>query len=274
MEQFHCVLTELAHKCNLGTEQDSIIRDVFITNMQNEKFQQDLLSTPCTPDTALEYAIARDLGLKYQNEITAAAKSSTTPPISIKQEPVGAINQNRSGNSNLCYLCGLERGPQKPCKNRELCPAKNAVCHRCGKTGHFGRCCRSNPQNGPKQQRNPRGTGQRRPNNQNRRVQNVEEDQQEQTSTPAGAPTQHQAASAVIESWYNTSQCNIIASNDAAIPALLLPIKVGNKYESKWMADSGSPRTLIKTKTAHELLTSKAAVETGIPSGIQLTYFN
>ena len=62
MEQFRCVLTELAHKCNLGTEQDSIIRDVFITNMQNEKIQQDLLSTPCTPDIALEYAIARDLG--------------------------------------------------------------------------------------------------------------------------------------------------------------------------------------------------------------------
>ena len=54
----------------------------------------------------------------------------------------------------------------------------------------------------------------------------------------------------------------------------LLPIKVGNKYESKWMADSGSPRTFINTKTAYQLLTTKAAVETGIPSGTQFTYFN
>ena len=95
MEQFHCVLTELAHKCDLGTQQDSIIRDVFITNMHSEKIQQDLLSTPCTPETALEYAIARDLGLKYQSEITAAAKAITTAPIAIKQEPIGAIHQNR-----------------------------------------------------------------------------------------------------------------------------------------------------------------------------------
>ena len=210
MEQFHCVLTELAHKCNLGTEQDSIIRDVFITNMISEKIQQDLLSTPCTPETALEYAIARDLGLKYQYEITAAAKASTTTSIAIKQEPIGAIQQNRSSNNSPCYFCGLERGPDKPCKGRDVCPAKNAVCHRCGKTGHFGRCCKSNPQNGPKQQKNPRGSGQRRNNNQNRRVQNVEE-QQEQTPAPTGSSQQNQAASAVIESWYNTSQCNIVA---------------------------------------------------------------
>ena len=245
-----------------GIGKDSIIRDVFITNMHNEKIEQDLLSTPCTPDTALEYAIARDLGLKYQSEITAAAKANTTSPIAIKQEPVGAIQQNRPANSNLCYFCGLERGPEKPCKSRKLCPAKNAVCHRCGKTGHFGRCCRSNPQNGPKQQKTPRGSGQRRNNNQNRRVQNVEEDQQEQTPAPTGASQQNQAASAVIESWYNTSQCNIMASNDSAVPALLLPIKVGNSYTSKWMADSGSPRTFINAKTANELLNSKVAVET------------
>ena len=135
--------------------------------------------------------------------------------------------------------------------------SQNAVCHRCGKSGHFGRCCRSNPQNGPRQQKTPRGTGQRRPNNQNRRVQNVEEEQQEQTSAPAGASQQNQTASAVIESWYNTSQCNIIASNDTAVPALLLPISVGNKYESKWMADSGSPRTFINSKTANEFLCRK-----------------
>ena len=65
-----------------------------------------------------------------------------------------------------------------------------------------------------------------------------------------------------------------MASNDSAVPALLLPIKVGSSYDSKWMADSGSPRTFVNAKTANELLNSKLAVETEIPNGTQFTYFH
>lgn len=37
-----------------------------------------------------------------------------------------------------CYCCGA-----KPAHSESECPAKDATCHRCGKSGHYQKCCKS-----------------------------------------------------------------------------------------------------------------------------------
>ena len=38
--------------------------------------------------------------------------------------------------SSKCYFCGLRRHP------RSKCPAREAMCHKCQKKGHFAKVCR------------------------------------------------------------------------------------------------------------------------------------
>ena len=46
--------------------------------------------------------------------------------------------KDSSGNVQVCLRCR-----KSPPHGSAQCPAKNAVCHRCSKKGHFKRMCRS-----------------------------------------------------------------------------------------------------------------------------------
>ena len=50
-------LKELSENCDLGEKGDTIIRDVFIANMQNEDIQKELLKETVEPDKAMAIAI-------------------------------------------------------------------------------------------------------------------------------------------------------------------------------------------------------------------------
>ena len=53
IEKFYGHLKELSENCDLGEKGDTIIRDVFIANMQNEDIQKELLKETVEPDKAL-----------------------------------------------------------------------------------------------------------------------------------------------------------------------------------------------------------------------------
>ena len=55
-------LKELSENCDLGEKEDTIIRDVFIANMQNEDIQKELLKETVDPDRALAIAINIEMG--------------------------------------------------------------------------------------------------------------------------------------------------------------------------------------------------------------------
>lgn len=47
-----------------------------------------------------------------------------------------AATNDRAGAASSCFRCGLSH-PMRPC------PAASVQCHKCGKTGHYGRVCES-----------------------------------------------------------------------------------------------------------------------------------
>ena len=62
IEKFYGHLKKLSENCDLGEKGDTIIRDVFIANMQNEDIQKELLKKTVKPDKALAIAINIEMG--------------------------------------------------------------------------------------------------------------------------------------------------------------------------------------------------------------------
>ena len=55
------------------------------------------------------------------------------------QNTRGQQQQQRNTNSRQCYKCGNQYGPN----HLQSCPAKDKICSKCAKRGHFAKVCRS-----------------------------------------------------------------------------------------------------------------------------------
>ena len=71
IEKFYGHPEELSENRDLGEKGDTIIRDVFIANMQNEDIQKELLKETVEPDKALAKAINIEMGTFNQLKMNA-----------------------------------------------------------------------------------------------------------------------------------------------------------------------------------------------------------
>ena len=72
LKKFYGYLKELSKNCDLREKGDTIIRDVFIANMQNEDIQKELLKETVEPDKALAIAINFEMGTLNQLKMNAS----------------------------------------------------------------------------------------------------------------------------------------------------------------------------------------------------------
>ncbi|XP_069977729.1 uncharacterized protein [Penaeus vannamei] len=70
--------------------------------------------------------------------LLSAAHENTTNVSDLESESVLAASATKA----KCFFCGLLRHP------RSKCPARDAVCHKCQKKGHFSKVCRSSSVSG------------------------------------------------------------------------------------------------------------------------------
>ena len=181
LEQYHCGLTELVVKgkfkcvnCNDGRLETEIIRDLFTANKSNDEMQEDLLAETKTPEQALDYAIRREQGLENQILIRKQGSAPNTPITTVKSQPVGFIAKRKNNNNNryssrggrqrqqsqqqhgyaqrqptdqkqqsVSFKCGNPFGPG----HLQKCPAKDKICNKCTKRGHYARLCKSSEVN-------------------------------------------------------------------------------------------------------------------------------
>ena len=123
MEKFDGCLRELSLNCDLGSHDESNIRDAFIAKMQDGEKQRNLLEEKRTPQKALELEINLELGIQNQLQILGipACKVSnqlaSTFIISFKT----SWNNKRTTTNNLtptiCPSCGYTWSPSH-CQNR------------------------------------------------------------------------------------------------------------------------------------------------------------
>ena len=154
VEKFYGCLRELSLNCDLGSHEESIIRDVFIANLQDGEIQRELLKETPTNKKALEVAMDIEMGIPNQLKISGTSTPNTTNEISSQSinSVQGSWNRTRAPTNQfvkpmICPNCGYGWTPS----HRQNCPARGKSCKNCGIANHFAKVCRK-----PKQPSKPK----------------------------------------------------------------------------------------------------------------------
>lgn len=146
LDEYFRALKIMSKECNFkavtaNQHCEEYIRDAFISGLQSTAIRQRLLENR-TLDLATMYDQARALDSAQRNsESFGGAPSSrflsatheTSKGSDVESESVIATSATRA----KCFFCGFLRHP------RSKCPAREALCHKCQKKGHFSKVCRS-----------------------------------------------------------------------------------------------------------------------------------
>ena len=112
IEKFYGHLKELSEICDLGEKGDTIIRDVFIANMQHENIKKELLKEIVDPDRALAIAINNEMGTLNQLKMNAnkAELHSTVNQVQRMRiangTPFSTMNTTAQKKPTTCHVCG------------------------------------------------------------------------------------------------------------------------------------------------------------------------
>ena len=112
IEHFFGKLMKLSENCELGNQDDTLIRDVFIANMQDSESQKELLKETLEPAQALRLAINLEIGQRNQLQISnskpALQVNAITPQRQFRNSNQSPHFQAQSRKAkHLCRNCGL-----------------------------------------------------------------------------------------------------------------------------------------------------------------------
>ena len=149
VEKFYGCLWELSLNCDLGSHEESIIRDVFIANMQDGEIQRELLKETRTAKKVLEVSMNIEMGIQNQLRISGTPIPNTTNEISSQSinSVQGSWNRTRAPTNQfvkptICPNCGYGWTPS----HRQNCRARGKSCKNCGIANHFAKVCRKSKQ--------------------------------------------------------------------------------------------------------------------------------
>ena len=92
IEHFFFILKEFFENCDLGNQEDTLIRNLFIANMQDPEIQRELLGETLEPPQSLRLAINMELGQRNQLQIFNTQPSSHVNAI-IPERPFSQPNR-------------------------------------------------------------------------------------------------------------------------------------------------------------------------------------
>ena len=151
VDDFIVDLYRLAQYCNYGTLHDELIRDRIVVGLRSpalsEKLQRDAdLTLEKAMQIAREYEAIKKQQTLIRNDFQDD-KSEHKPelhyverrrPFKPKGKPRNATSPTQQQKSKKCTRCG-----RTPAHGKEQCPAREELCHKCGKKGHFMVMCRT-----------------------------------------------------------------------------------------------------------------------------------
>ncbi|XP_075239365.1 uncharacterized protein LOC142334921 [Convolutriloba macropyga] len=239
IEHFFGKLKELSENCDLGNQEDTLIRDLFIANMQDPEIQRELLRETLEPPQALRLAINIELGQRNQLQNSDTQPASHVNAI-IPQRPFRQPNQRPTTSTptrqwnQLCHNCGLTWSAN----HKDKCIAKGKTCNNCGLQNHFSRACRKPKSSSNKPTRF--------------KVNSIEETTTDQFVNAI----QNADYKPQCKSNYDKSDDNMvasIASNTIQIEPKNTTLKIGNTQVGL-LIDSGSVCSILNESLATEVV--------------------
>ena len=147
VDEFITDLYALAKYCEYGGLHDELIRDRIVVGIRDAQLSEKMQMEP-------ELTLKRAVTLARQSECVKtqqptvrgelsqestieAVKGTTLQPKAQNRIPHASTNPP-SQRAKKCSRCG------KPgSHNQAQCPARDSICHKCGKIGHFKSVCRN-----------------------------------------------------------------------------------------------------------------------------------
>ncbi|KRY87962.1 hypothetical protein T4D_10229 [Trichinella pseudospiralis] len=147
LDEFLRALNALAVACDCKAVtavqyQEELVRDAFVRGIRSQTIRQRLLESRSV-DLASIYELASVLDAALRSSenynenrslletVSAAANDENNDRLSESPGVVAATRNPR------CFFCGPSKHP------RFQCPAREAICNKCGKKGHYAKVCRS-----------------------------------------------------------------------------------------------------------------------------------
>ena len=143
VDAFITALYKLAEHCNYGDLRNEMIRDRIVVGIRDARLSERLqLDHKLTLDDAVT-AVRQSEQVKQQQTVLRGTEVKPEIPIGAvqkghKHRQQADEQQNEPNKSEKCNKCG-----KAPGHSRERCPAKDAICHKCKKRGHFQTVCHS-----------------------------------------------------------------------------------------------------------------------------------
>ena len=236
-------MKEFSENCELGSQEDTLVRDFFIANMRDPEIQRELLRESLEPLRALRLAINVKLGQRNQLQIsntqTASHFNAIIPQRILRQSNQRPNTSTSIRQSNqLCRNCGLTWSVN----HKDKCIAKGKTCNNCGVHYHFSRVCR-----------NPKSSS-TKPTRSN--IKSIEETTTEQSVN--AIPNTN--CSPQCESDYDSSDDNMVASiaiNTILIEPKNTTLQIGNSKVGL-LIDAGSLCSILNASLAMEVANKSA----------------
>ena len=157
VDNFITDLYALAEHCGYGTLHDQMIRDRLVVGLKDARLSEKLqLDAELTLEKAITN-VRQAEAVRQQQPVVRGDEGHGAAIGFVRKEDVrrkkGHHNKNTKGTSHQkysaqqspsegvsssCHWCG-----KVPSHGRQHCPARAAVCGKCGKKGHYQRVCKS-----------------------------------------------------------------------------------------------------------------------------------
>ena len=151
LDEYLQALKTLSKKCNFQSVTavkycEEYIRDAFIAGLQSNQIRQRLLEnktldlkTMFDQARALDSAVRSSESYFVSQPVNAATSVPDTTTQNLSQFDSTQLNSTLAATDLKCFFCGNTKHP------RTKCPARDAICNKCQKKGHFAKVCQGKP---------------------------------------------------------------------------------------------------------------------------------
>lgn len=158
MEIYAAELQSLSMKCDFGNSREQFVCEQFIEGCRSDKLRERLCGMDSLTLTKVLETASTLQNIEDRKSVLTGHHSSVQlraeqgpalqiaavqPAASSRRKPAAAVSKGRKPTPAprhvQCYNCGV----QGHIARDQICPARERTCRKCGRKGHYAKCCKA-----------------------------------------------------------------------------------------------------------------------------------